>query len=565
MQSGEFIPPPGWRNGVVQLRVTNESARQWQLSFSELSVSPKLVVLTNTRFMEETDMCHSMPTPDILQHLAMQQAIPNGCTAKTLPPSQRQNIGLQALAGNQSITDLADEFDVSRKFVYRQSDIAELALVNAFDPPPIDDEVLFQLPVTKAWLRQLTLGLVFTCHSPLRGVVELLGDVFDYDISLGTVFNTVQSAVAPARQHENAQDLSRVRVGAHDEIFQAGRPVLVGVDALSSYCYLLSQEEHRDADTWAIRLLEAQERGFHPDFTVADAGNSLRSAQAQVMPDVPCRSDVFHALHEFTEVSTKLENRAYDVVATCDRLQRKIARDRQRGRRADLSAIKQLNDAAKKQTPAIALADDVAWLARWLRFDVLGLAGPCHAERVALYDFIAAELKTRIPQAPWILQPLVTYLEGQRDDLLAFAAQLDDDFAKLAAEFAVPLEHVHALFAVQTMPLDCAKRWYRDAPLRHLLAERYFPLSQALDDVRRHTVRASSLVENLNSRLRSYFFLRRHLGNDYLTLLQFFLNHRRFARSQRPERVAKTPAELLTGQSHPHWLELLGYTRFTRN
>jgi hypothetical protein len=35
-------------------------------------------------------------------------------------------------------------------------------------------------------------------------------------------------------------------------------------------------------------------------------------------------------------------------------------------------------------------------------------------------------------------------------------------------------------------------------------------------------VRASSLVENLNGRLRSYFFLRRQLGSDYLALLQFY-------------------------------------------
>ena len=77
-------------------------------------------------------------------------------------------------------------------------------------------------------------------------------------------------------------------------------------------------------------------------------------------------------------------------------------------------------------------------------------------------------------------------------------------------------------------------------------------------------VRASSLVENPNSRLRSDFFLRRHLGPDYLALLQFFLNHRRLERSDRPERVGKTLAELLTGQSHPHWLEMLGYTRFSR-
>ena len=64
--------------------------------------------------------------------------------------------------------------------------------------------------------------------------------------------------------------------------------------------------------------------------------------------------------------------------------------------------------------------------------------------------------------------------------------------------------------------------------------------------------------------MRNYFFLRRHLGQDYLTLLQFFLNHRRFVRSEHPERVGKSPAELLTGQTQPHWLALLGYTRFSQ-
>ena len=48
-------------------------------------------------------------------------------------------------------------------------------------------------------------------------------------------------------------------------------------------------------------------------------------------------------------------------------------------------------------------------------------------------------------------------------------------------------------------------------------------------------------------------------------LLRFFLNHRRFLRSNRPERVDKSPRELLTGRTHPHWLELLGYERFDRN
>jgi hypothetical protein len=72
------------------------------------------------------------------------------------------------------------------------------------------------------------------------------------------------------------------------------------------------------------------------------------------------------------------------------------------------------------------------------------------------------------------------------------------------------------------------------------------------------TPRSSSLVENLNSRLRNYFTLRRHLGGSYLDLLRFFLNHRRFMRSRRAERNGKSPRELMTGQGHPHWLTLLG-------
>ncbi|MBT2795010.1 hypothetical protein [Paraburkholderia strydomiana] len=57
-----------------------------------------------------------------------------------------------------------------------------------------------------------------------------------------------------------------------------------------------------------------------------------------------------------------------------------------------------------------------------------------------------------------------------------------------------------------------------------------------------YTPRSSALVENLNSRLRNYFTLRRHLGNPYLDLLRFFLNHRRIPRSRRAERKGKESA-----------------------
>jgi hypothetical protein len=155
-------------------------------------------------------------------------------------------------------------------------------------------------------------------------------------------------------------------------------------------------------------------------------------------------------------------------------------------------------------------------------------------------------------------------LENHPEEILAFALPLDEALAGLAEEFQIPVAWVRELLYVQSLDARHPQRWQRDAVLHQQLRGRYHPLSIAVADLARQTVRASSVIENLNSRLRSYFFLRRHLGPDYLALLQFFLNHRRFLRSEHPERVDKSPAELLTGQRHPHWLELLGYTRFTR-
>ena len=56
------------------------------------------------------------------------------------------------------------------------------------------------------------------------------------------------------------------------------------------------------------------------------------------------------------------------------------------------------------------------------------------------------------------------------------------------------------------------------AALRATLRGRYHGVCADAQEFSDRVVRASSLVENLNSRLRSYFFLRRQLGKDDLTL-----------------------------------------------
>jgi hypothetical protein len=485
--------------------------------------------------------------------------------AHALPPAARQQLALDALTGS-SVTHLADAHDVSRKFVYQQRAKAQHALQDAFQPPPHDDDVLFYLPVTKAWLNQLILALLLLCHSSYRGVLDLLRSLFDYSLSLGHIHNVVRRAVAHARAHNDAQDLSGVRIGALDELFQARWPVLVGADADSTYCYLLSREEHRDGDTWGVRLLELRDRGFAPEATIADGGSGLRAGQKLAGLDVDCRGDVFHPLYERVGPLVRfLDNAAYRAIAARTKLDKEQATFEKRNGRKKATLVRRLTLARQAETQAVALAGDVALLAEWLRADVLSVAGPAYADRCLLYDFVVAEMATRASWCPHRLHPVVTALRQQRADLLAFVADLDRDLAALAQTWATAPATARALLNLQARPLHDPRRWQEEAAVRTQLGNRYHAVAEAVNALAARVVRASSVVENLNSRLRNYFFLRRQLGPEYLTLLQFFLNHHPFERSERAERVGKSPAELLTGAAHPHWLEMLGYTRFSRN
>jgi hypothetical protein len=420
----------------------------------------------------------------------------------------------------------------------------------------------FYLPVTRSWLRQFVLALVLICHSPLRGVVELLRDLFDLRLSLGSAHNIVHQAVAAARQVNSAENLSAIKTGAHDEIFQAGDPVLVGVDTRSTYCYLLSLEAHRDGDTWGVRLLELLERGFQPEATVADFAKGLRCGQQQALPGVPCWGDLFHAVDQVGSLVRHLENRVYDALATVEKLIHKQTQHEWHKGRKDLKVSQQLRRAQESSAKAIALADDVATLGRWLQRDILAVAGPDQPTRLDLLDFVIDELRRREEQCDSRIRPVRVLLENQGGNLLAFAEAVDNDLTELSSRWQVSVPTVLELLKTQQMSEKDSRRWQREAELRQQLGGRYHGLNRAVQELARGVVRASSLVENVNSRLRSYFFLRRQLGSDYLELLRFFLNHRRLSRSAHEERIGKSPAELLSGTEHSHWLELLGFHRF---
>jgi predicted DNA-binding protein YlxM (UPF0122 family) len=488
------------------------------------------------------------------------------CPAHAMTAQQRLDLALDCLLDRSSISRLAQEHLVSRKFVYQQRHKAQDALLHAFDPPAAGaaPSVLFHLPITKDWLRQFVLAATLVGHSSLRGVQEMLDCLLDWPVSLGWVHAVVKDAIDKARPINEQQDLSRVQFAALDEIFQNGRPVLAVIDVFSTYCCSLGLEDHRDGDTWGVRLLELRDRGFAPKASIADFGTGLRAGAKQALPGVPCRADVFHPLRDFLTLSSYLDNRAYDAMSFYEDLLRKQERHVRRRMWKDRSVAMKAVAAGKATQQAIVLADEVRLLLRWWGQEVMAVAGDDYPTRRMLHEWVVEELRQREEHSERI-RPVRVMLQNNADELLAFALQLDASVAELAQRFEVSVQVVREALAVGQMDEARALRWQREAELWRQLGGKYAGLRAEVERVAGSVVRASSVIENYNSRLRNYFFLRKEVGGGYLELLRFFLNHRRLLRSEHAGRVGKSPAELLSGQAHAHWLTLLGYELFSQS
>lgn len=487
--------------------------------------------------------------------------------AHSLNSTKRQEIGIQAIGGNTPILHMADRYGVSRKFVYQQKEKALGGIAQAFDKPLSngDEKVLFYIPVTKKWLMQVLLALIFICRASYQGVIEFFRDILNYEISKGSVHNIVYEHLGKAKKINLQQNLSKVKEGLHDEIYQAGNPVLVGCCARSTYCYLLKLEETCDANSWGVHLLDLKEKqGLSPDFTVIDGGKAARSGQKEAWPDIPAHGDIFHALKPFLELVTYLENRAIDTLQAVEVLKQRIMQPKGRWKDKQDELFQKLIKAEEASEKAVLLVDDLASLYRWLKNDILSLVGPSYADRQELLKFVVEQLRSRETMCPHKIEPVRRYLENHSDNLLEFVPAMEMYFFEIAQEFEVSLSDVLAVYQLKGMPSSSRRHWEKYTALRTQLGEKFYWIESLVDKVLDETVRANSLIENINSRLRTYFTLRRELGNEYLEFLQFFLNHRRFMRSEYKERVGKSPTELLTGESHKHWLEMLGFELFKR-
>jgi len=155
--------------------------------------------------------------------------------------------------------------------------------------------------------------------------------------------------------------------------------------------------------------------------------------------------------------------------------------------------------------------------------------------------FVAAELEAREIYYSHRIKPVRRLLELHGENILSFAKDIDSELEQLSVDHGIDTYLVKQVFELQGISAKTVTYWQKTAALHHKIGACFYHLLKDIEKLIKSTVRASSIVENLNSRLRNYFFLRKTLGANYLELLQFYINHRRYMRSSRPERRGKDP------------------------
>lgn len=482
------------------------------------------------------------------------------CRAKQMNGEARASLALEAINQRNPITALSSLYEVSRKFIHCQKSKALDAVNHLFsesENKQKDERILFSIPVTKSWLKQVVLCLALHCRSSFRGIQKAILDLLDFNLSLGTVVSYYSEGVEAAKRINNTEALSNVTLGAHDEMFDNNNPILTGIDIKSLYCYLASKESNRDRETWAIKLMELQDKGLKPERIIADDGSGLRAGHQLVFPDIPCDGDVFHMIKKLMEMRLFFRNRFKSSTTERICMKEKI-------HKLSHTEFNQLMEITAHEKAMCHLSSKIDTLVAWMRHDVLEKAGVNVKERELLYDFIVDELiKLEEVQTHRIKEVRIA-LQNQKKQLLAFVSVLDDKFAKISKTHAVPTNIVWKVCELLRCDIGGDKYAIRSLPLQDTLGDQYDKIEDDVILALTETERTSCMVENLHSRIKPYCAIKKGIDQDFLELLRFYLNHTPFLRSAKEQRRGKSPAELLFKKPHKNWLELLGHTQFKR-
>ena len=454
--------------------------------------------------------------------------------------STRLQLGMQMLSDSRPwgmVTNMAETYNVSRKFLYQIAHKAENALIYALSaltpgPKPVSQS----LTVDDDCIQRAIITLATVIPGSIRGIQSCMQEILDIHRSIGFISQSLKLAGSSADELNESEFPKQLVLGEADEIFQGRHPCLTVVDGRTFAVLYLSPQKSRDADTWGVSFLELQERGIQFADVALDGARGISSGIKQAGLTIPLRPDLFHLLRESSRLICRLESSAYKAIEQSLRVQKADKESKALQRRRPLEVHTSLIEAKTKEQQAIELYDSLVWVQREIRqslepydsgynltsvqqaketFDtavaLLGELGKSFSD-TRIRDYVVDFNKHKeglIAPLEWLEQQLSTYRQGlspEMESVIIWSYKHQQELGLSHAGEGFPED-------MQTI----VRAYWEALSLFH---------------------RSSSLAESLHSFLRPYFVMHRGIPEWLPSLLQYYWNHHKF---QRGKRKGKSP------------------------
>ena len=210
------------------------------------------------------------------------------------------------------VTWMADVFLLSRPALYALAErVRQRVFPEAERPalPTPEQPVIAVTPERLAWTILTTRLPGKTAIRPLRHVLE---EAFDQTRSIGWISELITSAGRRAGQVLGDIDTSPLGtvIAARDETFFQGHPLLLILDPVSTSILFAQVTTDRQADTWGIALLMAQEQGVTIGGLVEDMARMYAKSQKEAELEVLVQKDVWHIQRDGARIQRDLERAA---------------------------------------------------------------------------------------------------------------------------------------------------------------------------------------------------------------------------------------------------------------
>ena len=481
----------------------------------------------------------------------------------------RINMAIEGLANLGTygyITKMAETYNVSRTFIYTLVYSAFTALYVQLSSVqyPSCPAIPGKREIDKEILIQRLEG-----NSSIESISNIMSYKNIHPSSVGYISQRLAcygNALSDTLEINSSEEEKTFK-WLNDEIFPNAQPVLLTVEPESLAIFRIKLADKRDSSEWEDHFSQLQKHGFSPQTLGSDRGQGIVKACQEMFPHVNWQPDIFHEIREISRAISCLQRKAYKAIAL------EYKREKSLSSAASIPAqAKRLlahSEAKGQADKAIALYDNASYLMSEIneQLEFIDKQGNFRNPQSARQNIIAG-LELLISLGDIKVLEAAYKLKANLDELLLYMNESWKMYQKLSNNIA-DQELLQAL----CLAWRCEHKLYQNPTLfqkKYLTELRNFSLeySQALagkkyNDFREQVfsgldniIRASSLIENVNSIIRPYSdTCKGQITQEMLNLIMFYHNHRKFAHGKRK---GKAPLEILTGQAiKEHWVDIL--------